>query len=348
MVNTIKFSEFDNGGDLSNDKITVGLGTGGNTKYNNPWTFLPPGTTADRPAPSATIQFRLRFNTDLNFYEYYDTDAGSWVELSGSGTGTVNPGLANDLAYYPLNGTAISPVPSQANSLLVTDGSSIPSLSTTLPTGITIPGATITGSTADLTFGSVANLPIAGIDLANKNYVDTVLSGLVTSAEGTANQVLVNGTSGVPQGGALIFTLPQDIAPTSTPQFAGLVLSGTIYGSNSLPILTFTSLAGAVNWLEINNQVTGQNPGFIAFGGDPNVGVGFVTKGTGIYTFASESTGTTIQWQTGTSYQHGTNFVFPNTAATRTVTFPDSNMTVAGTSLLLGGLFGRMQQNSIY
>lgn len=82
MVLTRKFSEFDDGGDLSNDKVTVGLGGTGNTQYNNPWTFLPPGTTGDRPAPSSSINFRLRFNTTDELYEYYNSTSMTWIQLS--------------------------------------------------------------------------------------------------------------------------------------------------------------------------------------------------------------------------------------------------------------------------
>ncbi len=46
----------------------------------------------------------------------------------------------------------------------------------------------------------------------------------MSSATGTANQVLVNGTSGSAQTGAITLTLPQDIATTSGPRFARIGL----------------------------------------------------------------------------------------------------------------------------
>ncbi len=330
MVDTIKFSEFATGGDLSNDKITVGLGTGGNTQYNNPWTFLAPGTTADRPAPSAAIQFRLRLNTDLNFYEYYNPDAGQWVELSGSGTGTVNPGLANDLAYYPLNGTAISPVPSQANSVLVTGGTSIPSLSTTLPIGITIPGATITGSTAALLSGSVAAVPVSGTDLTNKTYVDSLFSSGVTSITGTVDQVIASSPTG-----AVNLSLPQSIATTSTPIFLGF------NDSNDLSVLRFGTIASAVNYFLIDNNSTGNNPVLAARGTDTNIGQSFLAKGTGLYRFITFATNIPISFFSGTddgsgNPRHRTNFSFSDTAQTRTVTFQDADGTVAYLSDVAG------------
>lgn len=50
--------------------------------------------------------------------------------------------------------------------------------------------------------------------------------GAIDSIQGTANQVLVNGTSGTPQTGNIILTTPQNIAPESSPTFAGLTLAG--------------------------------------------------------------------------------------------------------------------------
>ena len=72
------------GGDIANDDKVPGLLAGGNVLFNNPWTFLPPGTTAERPAPSAAINYRLRFNTDDQLYEYYDAVLSQWTQLQES------------------------------------------------------------------------------------------------------------------------------------------------------------------------------------------------------------------------------------------------------------------------
>ncbi len=95
------------GGDLANNEQTPGLLIGSNVLFNNPWTFLAPGTTGDRPIPAPTMYYRLRLNTSLNIYEYYDPISMIWTELSGSGTGTVNPGTVNDLAFYAASGQAV-------------------------------------------------------------------------------------------------------------------------------------------------------------------------------------------------------------------------------------------------
>lgn len=208
------------GGDLAPDEKTPGLLAGGNVLFNNPWTFLAPGSTADRPVPSSEINGRLRFNTDDLVYEYYDVLVSMWVELSGSGTGTVNPGTANSIAFYAANGTAVSPTNSANNAVLITSGIGFPSLSTTLPTGLTIPSATITSSTAALTSGQVIAAPVNPTDIANKAYVDSSFGAGVTSITGTTNQVIASAATG-----AVTLSLPQDIATGSTPTFAGMTLT---------------------------------------------------------------------------------------------------------------------------
>lgn len=84
MVSVLKFSEFANAGNLSNNEITVGLHGGVNAYFNNPWTFLAPGSTATRPTPSSDIYYRLRLNTDTSFYEYYNPTTMMWETLSTS------------------------------------------------------------------------------------------------------------------------------------------------------------------------------------------------------------------------------------------------------------------------
>lgn len=72
------------GGDINNNEKVPGLLAGENVLFNNPWTFLPPGTTAQRPIPSSTVNYRLRFNTDSQLYEYYDAVLGAWTQLQES------------------------------------------------------------------------------------------------------------------------------------------------------------------------------------------------------------------------------------------------------------------------
>jgi hypothetical protein len=82
MVSTITFSEFANAGDLTNGSTTVGIASGNNASFNNPWTFLPPGTTSERPTISSDIYYLLRLNTDLQQYEYYNPVTPGWLQLA--------------------------------------------------------------------------------------------------------------------------------------------------------------------------------------------------------------------------------------------------------------------------
>lgn len=154
-------------------------------------------------------------------------------------------------------------------------------------------------------------------------------SGVTTSVQGTANQVLVNGTSGTPQTGAVVLTTPQDIATTSSPSFANLTLTGAaIKDSSGNNLLSFTSTASAANYFNITNQALGTGPSFSAVGGSTDIDIFYLTKGVGSHVFKAEHA-SPVGFYNGPSYQHQTGFVFAETAATRLVTFQDLSGTVA-------------------
>ena len=266
MVSVIKISQFPSGGDVTTGDTTTGLLGGLNTNFNNPWTFLPSGTTGDRPVPAASMYYRQRLNTTLQVYEYYDPISVTWVELSGSGTGTVNPGLVNDLAFYAATGSAVSPITTANNALLKTSAGGVPSWSTTIPSGITIPGATITGSTAALTSGSVVAAPSAGTDLVNKTYADSLVTGLVTSIIGTTNRVSVSPTTG-----ATVVDIDANYVGQSSITTLGTVTTGTWnattvainHGGTGVTSVTTAATASAwAGWdasknLSANNYIAG-------------------------------------------------------------------------------------------
>lgn len=75
---------------------------------------------------------------------------GTWATPAGGGT--VNSGLINQVAWYAGSGTAVSGLATAANGVLATDGSSVPSITSTLPSAvqlnITSTGALAAGSLA--------------------------------------------------------------------------------------------------------------------------------------------------------------------------------------------------------
>lgn len=115
MVQTIKFSEFVDGGNLDNDNITVGLKDSANTKFNNPWTFLPPGTTAERPAIAAGMYYKLRLNTSLQQYEYYDPITAEWAQIAATNV-------------FGFDVVTTTPIQMEGNTGYIVDSASIVSL----------------------------------------------------------------------------------------------------------------------------------------------------------------------------------------------------------------------------
>lgn len=83
--------------------------------------------------------------------------------------------------------------------------------------------------------------------------------GTVYSLQGTANQVLVNGTSGTPVSGAdIILTAPQDIATTSSVQFFN-IRSNNVWGD-----LTNIVSAGGTTVLTLNSTKNQSVTGVLA------------------------------------------------------------------------------------
>jgi len=69
------------------------------------------------------------------------------------------------------------------------------------------------------------------------SFLPILEGAAVTSLTGTANEVLVNGTVGLPITGPVTLTTPQPIGPTNSPTFAGLTLTAgplTVTGTSSL------------------------------------------------------------------------------------------------------------------
>lgn len=236
-IQTIKFSQFISGGSLNPSSNIAGIFNNQNALFTT-FPNLIPGSSADRPLIDPSMYYRLRFNTTLGNYEYYNPMLSMWVDLSGSGTGTVNPGTSNSIAFYAASGTTLSPLVTTNNAVLITNPSGLPLFSNTLPSGLNIPNANISSSTASLLSGQITASPVSPSDIVNKSYVDSLVSSGVLSITGTVNQVNTSSNTG-----NVVLSLPQDIAVGSSPSFANIKLStttqhGILIGQNTSSSLT--------------------------------------------------------------------------------------------------------------
>lgn len=119
-------------------------------------------------------------------------DAGGACTTGGGG-GTVSAGTAHDLAYYASSGTVVTGLASGNSGVLVTSGSGVPSISTTLPSGLSIGSPTIT--TAFTATGLVTNADLA--HAATTVYGTTCTLGSTCSP---AAADLTVGTSAIASG----------------------------------------------------------------------------------------------------------------------------------------------------
>ena len=216
------------------------------------------------------------------------------------------------------------------------------SLSATLdaPGTFTVQGSVAIDSIIDDdTFGTATDTNIPTSESV-KAYVDAQVAGSVTSVTGTEFQVLVDGTFGTPETGAITLTLPQDIAPVSSPEFVDLTLTGgNFLDANGNTMFDLLAVASSVNHLRAVPSATGFPPELRAVGTDTNVGYVFRTQAAGAFEFITQAPTSPFTIYNGTLSQHTTVFSFANTAAARTVTFQDAD----GTLAFVGDLAGYVQ-----
>lgn len=102
---------------------------------------------------------------------------------------------------------------------------------------------------------------------------------------------------------------------------------------NANKILQFSAVTSAVNYLEIENNISGFSPAILSLGTDTNVGIVFQAQASGTFHFNTGNSSNAITVGTGTNYQHSTQFSFPTDASTKVITWPNAT----GTVLLTGG-----------
>lgn len=273
MVETIKFSEFVDGGDLEPNQTTVGLDNTEtiNTRFSNPFPLLAPGSTGDRPAPAAEMYYRLRFNTTLELYEYYSPTAVAWIQLeagtdilpllashaAGEGASLIGlqnqGGVLNKFVQDLANATLIS----QTDNGTLVNGVFLSALSTGI-IGVT----TGTGALASRTLTGTANQ----VDIANGD-------GSANPTFTISSTLNLPGTLNIQSSTAVDEIINDNTMATASATNLATALSIKTYVDNSVG-----SGAGGVN-----GNIQFNNAGI--FGGDPN----FNTDGAGNITLVGGS-----------------------------------------------------------
>lgn len=155
-------------------KLTLDASTAGGAGLN-----LPQGV-----APTTPINGDV-WTTSSGLFAYLN---GATVGPFGTGGGA-NAGIANDLAYYAVTGDVVSGLATANNGVLVTSGAGVPSISTTLPNGLTI--GPFTGTVVN--YANAAALPsVTSSNSGQMAFVLNCLNGTQTGINGTGCLYVVN------------------------------------------------------------------------------------------------------------------------------------------------------------
>jgi len=182
MVNTVKFSSFAQASLSNPGNSLVGVTSpegGANMQIPFPFTW----ETSTRPTTPNPGTFG--YNYSLSQLEFWNGTA--WVQLASGGSGTVNVGAVNDIAYYPATGTAIDGIPTAVNAGLFTDSTGFPSLVPATGTGSPVRDTApllISPTATSIEFTSTAGIiGTTTNDDANSGSVGYFDSRIVTLAE---------------------------------------------------------------------------------------------------------------------------------------------------------------------
>ncbi len=343
-------------------------------------------TTAVGTQVSFNTGTALQHNTTFSFANTASATVVTWPDASGTvaftsgASGIVNAGTTNQLAYYAGNGTTVSGLATAASGVLVTSAGSVPSISSTLPAGLTVPTPKIAqindtnGNTAaifpatasavnyiGLFNNSTAAAPIVQA-LGSDTNVGLILAtqgaaAITLQAPSTGSQIVFTTGVGLTHSTGFAFPTTSASRTVTWPDADGTVsllgnsstgsgaivlqtspaittpkITTSINDANGATFIGITAAGTAVNYLQINNNAASSYPGINAAGADSNIGINIGAKGAAQLGFQSALTSNQIGFNTGTALVHTTNFSFPATAASQTVTFPDAT----GTLLMTG------------
>lgn len=245
-----------------------------------------------------------------------NTTAITWTQFNSAGaSGTV---------------TTVSVVTANGVSGTVANATTTPAITLTLGaiTPTTVNGLTISTTTGTLTITNGKTLSASNsITIAGTDGKTLTVSNNLTLAGTDGTTITFQGTD------TYVGRTTTDTLTNKTLTAPKIASGGFIADANGNELIIMTTTASAVNELTYANAATGGNPTFTASGGDSNVGIDFVAKGTGKFRFRGNSTApASIQLFEDTD--NGTNNIAITVPSAFTgdyvMTLPDANDTFVG------------------
>lgn len=241
-------------------------------------------------------------------------DAATKAYVDSTGSGTVSPGLINQLAWYSASGTTVSGLATLASGLLVTSAGGVPSIATDIPTAVTIGGAYIYrvgGTKVAVTDGGSGVGTLTGLLTGNgtSNFTGTAITQyniLSGGASNLPNSIAPSATSGVPlisQGAASQPIFGTALVPgggtglTSATAYAlicgGTTSTGAFQSVSGLGTLNQVLISQGAGALPIWGSVPGVTPAALTKTDDTNV---TMTLGGTPSTALLQATSMTLGW----------------------------------------------------
>jgi hypothetical protein len=223
--------------------IDVAHGGSGNISFT-PYTLLVAGT-------SGTAPFQNVASVGTAGQVLTSNGAAALPTFQNStGTGTVNPGLINQLAYYAAAGTTLSGLATGASGTLVTDAGGVPSISSTLPTTVQGNITSLGTITAGVWHGTPVTVPFGGTGDSSFTAYAVICGG--TSSTGALQSIASVGLSGqvLTSNGAAALPTFQNATGTGTVN-SGLQNQLAYYAANGT---TVSGLATANDGLLVTNN----------------------------------------------------------------------------------------------
>lgn len=162
---------------------------------------------------------------------------GTWATPASSGT--VNSGNQNELAWYAANGTAVSGLTTGNNGVLVTSAGGVPSISSTLPSGLTIPSPRITTGIYDSNGNLILGFTATASAVNNFQMQNNVTTGFpVLSAVGSDTNIGIQIDSKGTQG---VFIKGQSNGSATSAGYRGERIEAAVLAASGVAMTTATS-----------------------------------------------------------------------------------------------------------